>query len=200
MPPYQIIQTNILPMNNSDNKILRQYSIEYGFFIGISWFLLFYNYVQTIEQGSVIHTLGVLLMIVVSLILPLFLGVRINRKTTMAGFTMSYRQAFSFSLLMFFFASVLHTAGVYAFLEFVDKGDLFSTLSSMLSMPEIKSTYESLGLSTEYAQAIDTMKEVEKAGTANLAINFFIYDCFIGFIGSIFTSGMASHKWKRDRE
>ena len=67
-----------------------------------------------------------------------------------------------------------------------------NTINNMLAMPEIKSTYESLGLANEYAQALDGLKDIEEAGNANIALNFLGYDCFLGFFGSIFTSYFAS--------
>ena len=179
-------------MNKSNKKILRQYALEYGSFIGTAWFLLFFNYVKSIEHNSFVYAIGILLMIVVCILFPLLLAVRINKKTTAVGQKMNYGQAFSFSLFMFFFASVLHSAATYVYLEYVDQGQLFISINNMLAMPEIKSTYESLGLANEYAQALDGLKDIEEAGNANIALNFLGYDCFLGFFGSIFTSYFAS--------
>ena len=66
-------------MNKSNKKILRQYALEYGSFIGTAWFLLFFNYVKSIEHNSVVYAIGILLMIVVCILFPLLLAVRINK-------------------------------------------------------------------------------------------------------------------------
>ena len=66
-------------MNKSNKKILRQYALEYGSFIGTAWFLLFFNYVKSIEHNSFVYAIGILLMIVVCILFPLLLAVRINK-------------------------------------------------------------------------------------------------------------------------
>ncbi|MBR0045794.1 MAG: DUF4199 domain-containing protein [Bacteroidaceae bacterium] len=179
------------------NVTYRSYSMEYGTFVGLSWGALFLSYVEGIIYDNALLILLCFMLCGVAFVLPFVLAFRLNRKVFLIGENLSYLQGLIFSISMFMYACLLNGLIVYAYFQFMDDGSLFGRLNEMLTMPEMTSTYKSLGMGEQYAQMIDMMKDMSGLSALDKALIVFNNNFFYGLTFSFVVAIVASYNLKR---
>ncbi len=179
------------------NYIYRSYSMEYGTFVGLSWSALFLSYVEGISYSNVLLILLCLLLCVVGLLLPFILGVRLNRKVFATGEKLSYMQGLFFALSMFMYTSLMNGLIVFVYFRFWDNGLLYEQVNSMLTMPEMVTTYQQLGMGMQYEQMMQMVDELDNMSAFDKTLLIFNNNFFFGLIMSFLVAVVASYDLNR---
>lgn len=168
--------------------------MEYGTFVGLSWGALFLSYTEGVSYDNALLILLCFILCGVAFVLPFVLAYRLNRKLFVAGERLNYLQGLFFSLSMFMYACLLNGLIVFAFFQYLDNGLLFEKLNSMMTMPEMVSTYQSMGMGEQYNQMLDMMREAGGLSALDKALIIFNNNFFYSLIFSFIVAFVASYK------
>lgn len=174
----------------------KSYAMEYGTFVGLSWGALFLSYVGGICYNNALLMLACLGLCGVSFVLPFILALRLNRKAFMAGERLTYFQGLFFSFSMFMYACLLNGLIVYAYFQFLDEGLLFEQMNSMLTQPDIVTTYQQMGMNEQYQQMLSMLEEANAFSTWEKTLVIFNNNFFFSILLSLVVAIVASYNLK----
>lgn len=182
---------------STKNYTYKSYSMEYGTFVGMSWGALFLSYVEGISQDNAFLILVCFALCGVAFILPFMLALRLNRKLFMVGERLSYFQGLLFSFSMFMYACLLNGLIVFVFFNFMDDGELFSQLNKMITMPEMVTTYQQIGMGEQYSQMLKMLEEANGLSALEKTLMVFNNNFFFSIIFSFVVAIVASYDLNR---
>lgn len=110
------------------------FAMQYGALFGIQWIIGFTCFILCLQHPTLQAAYLVILFAV-----P-FIGwylVKTFRDRVTEGF-ISFRRAFLFSLMTYFYATVLLAITAYIYFEFIDHGQFFAAYLEYLERPEVK--------------------------------------------------------------
>lgn len=179
------------------NYVYKSYSMEYGTFVGMSWGALFLSYVEGISQDNAFLILVCFALCGVAFIMPFVLALRLNRKVLMAGERLSYFQGLLFAFSMFMYACLLNGLIVYVFFGYMDDGLLFERIDSMITMPEMVTTYQQIGLGEQYEQMQKMLGEMNSLSALEKTLMVFNNNFFFSIIMAFVVAFVASYDLRR---
>lgn len=170
--------------------------MEYGTFVGLTWGGVFLSYVEGISYNNGLLMLLCFMLCGVAVVLPLVLGVRLNRKMAMIKEQLSYFQGLFFAFSMFMYACLMNGLIVFAYFNFLDNGLLMEQLNALLTQPEMVQTYKQLGMEAQHEQMLDILKETDGLSAWEKTLLIFNNNFFISLFFSFIVALAAS--WKRN--
>lgn len=170
--------------------------MEYGTFVGLAWGGVFLSYVEGISYNNGLMMLLCFMLCGVSVMLPLVLGVRLNRKMALIEERLSYFQGLFFAFSMFMYACLMNGLIVFAYFNFLDDGQLMEQLNAMLNQPEMVQTYEQLGMGAQHAQMMDILRETDGLSAWEKTLLIFNNNFFISLFYSFIVAVAAT--WRRN--
>lgn len=177
-------------MTSEIKRTTNQYASEYGFFVGLIWAAMFFCYAEGISSSNMALVTACLIPALLSFIIPPYLSLRINKKLYDIGERLTYGRAYLFSLTMFIFASILSGATSYAYLTFIDKGQMSYKMMELLNDPNVSAAYRQMGMMDQYKEA---MKAFEQLTPWDICLSLFSNGIMIGIIASVFLALIASY-------
>jgi len=171
--------------------------MEYGTFVGLAWGGVFLTYVEGISHNNGLLMLLCFMLCGVSLVLPMVLGMRLNKKMALIKERLSYFQGLFFAFSMFMYACLLNGLIVFAYFNFFDDGLLMEQLNALLTQPEMVQTYEQLGMGVQHAQMLDILQETDGLSAWEKTLLIFNNNFFISLFFSVIVAFIAS--WKREK-
>lgn len=147
-------------MPNENLSILRKFIMEYGSILGLCWVAVFASYVYGFRtQSGLLMFLGMLMLL---LLLPIefFLGMRMKKRSVQLEIPMSFLFTYMNVLGIFMYACLLSGCMEYVYFAFIDKGELFNALNTMLTSADVEALYKQTGLNSYYKQIIGMLDEL----------------------------------------
>lgn len=181
------------------NNTYKSYSMEYGTFLGLGWGATFLCYVEGVSTGNALLIFLCFMLFAVCFVMPFFFAMRLNRKHAAIGEKLSYLQGLFFSFSMFMYACLMSGLIVFAYFKWLDDGTLYEQLNSMVTLPEMVETYQQMGMSEQYAQMVDMLRQVNEMSEWEKTLGIFNNNFFFGIIMSFVVAVVASYDLKRIR-
>ena len=152
---------------------LRQFIMEYGSLLGISWASVFSLYILGLRQQNPLFLLLAVLGLIAVLPLALYLGARLKKRTVQLGLQLSPL----FSLLnifsMFMYACILCGAIEFAYFQFLDQGTLVQSLLTLLTQADTRQLYTQMGMTATYDQALELLRQLDTLSAFDKAMLLF---------------------------
>ena len=109
---------------------------------------------------------GFLAMITL-LVVPFFVGRRLKRfRDDGLDGTMSFLRGWAYVILMFFYGGLLFALAQYAYLTYMDKGYILTTITDVLSAPESVAVMKQMGMDEQVNESLHllgTMRPIDFA-------------------------------------
>lgn len=175
------------------SNVYKAYSMEYGTFVGLGWGALFLCYVGGICTNNAVLFLLAMALCGVCLMMPFFFAVRLNRKLFAAGDKLSYLQGVFFSFSMFMYACLMNALIVFAYFKLFDNGTLCEQLTHMVTLPEMVTMYQQIGMSEQYQMMLDMLKDINNMSAFEKTLAVFHNNFFFGIIMSFIVAVAASY-------
>lgn len=136
--------------------------MEYGSILGLCWVAVFACYIIGFRSQNGFFMLLAICGLIALLPLEFFLGIRIKKRSLQLDIRLTFLLSFMNVLSMFMYACLLSGCMEFVYFAYIDKGELFSSIDSMLTTADIKDLYQQSGLSAYYKQITDMMQELEQ--------------------------------------
>ena len=179
----------------TSQPLLRQFIMEYGSILGLSWTAVFALYVIGLRQQSG-ACLGAAFLGLLLLLAPTaMLAVRIKVRTVQ----LQLRPTFIYTLLnvlsMFMYACLLCGAFEYSYFAFIDKDTLARAATAMLSDEQYRQLYTQAGMKQTYTQALQAINEFAALSAFDKTLLLFNQNFFTSLILSL-PIGAISYYYK----
>lgn len=148
-------------MSNENLSILRKFILEYGSILGLCWVAIFACYVIGFRSQSGFFMLLAICGLIALLPIEFFLGIRIKKRSLQLDIPFTFIFGLINTLSMFMYACLLSGCMEYIYFAYIDKGELFNSIYSMLTTEDIKDTYQQAGFSSYYSQVIEMIQDLE---------------------------------------
>lgn len=180
----------------NNQPILRQFIMEYGSILGLSWTAVFAIYVIGFRQQNFpLLAIGGFAGMLTLLAVETILGIRIKVRTVQ----LELRPTFTLSLLnvlsMFMYACILCGALEYCYFAWLDKGAIVSALNAMFIDSDMKEIYQQMGMQETYKQLEQALGQFGTLSAYEKTFMLFNQNFFTGLILSI-PIGLVSHFYK----
>ena len=148
-------------MPNENLSILRKFIMEYGSILGLCWTAIFACYVIGFRSQNGFFMLLAICGVIALLPLEFYLGIRIKKRSLQLDINLSFLFSFMNILSMFMYACLLSGCIEFIYFAYIDKGELFNSINTMLASADIKELYHQTELSAYYEQITEMIQELE---------------------------------------
>ena len=143
--------------------------------------------------ASYITGMGNSLLMIVGMILAIgslfFAAGRTRRfRDTVLNGTISFKRAYAYTILMFFYAAVLFAV---AYFQFIDNGYVISRIIEMMNMEENKRMIETYGLTEAMNESLELMA---KTRPIDYALNYLTTNIIIGITAALPIAALTHRK------
>ncbi|MBQ9640501.1 MAG: DUF4199 domain-containing protein [Bacteroidaceae bacterium] len=166
-------------------SILRQFIMEYGSIMGISWTAIFALYVIGLRSGNGIFLIIALFGLIALLVQDFYFGIRIKIRTIQLGLTLSPLFTYINIFSMFMYASLICGALEYFYFSLLDHGALVGALQNMMENKATQEMYNQMGMKESYQQARSLITEIGSLSALDKVIILFNQNFFTGMIIAI---------------
>ena len=165
------------PLEATEYIQLKAFARMDGALLAVLWTASFACYVLGLSQPG----LGMVAM-VLAIITPFFVARRLKkfRDEGREG-VISFRRAWAYTLLSFFYASLLFAIVQFVYFSYLDHGYFFGTLSKSMMAPE---NVQALGKDM-MNMVVESLQAASKMRPIDLSLNIMMSNLFIGLIASI---------------
>ena len=177
-------------INYDEFRQLKAFARLDGFYLGMLGICCFASYIWALSSPS----LG-LLPLLIAISAPFYAARRLGlfRDNILDG-KISFRRALCYSILEFFYASIIIAAGMFVYLQFMDGGYLLRIFSQELSRPEMKPVLDAYRLTAEQVLSLySSIRPVDMA-FQSVTINLFGGIILSFPIAAIKQRSYATHK------
>lgn len=132
-------------MTHSDFKQLTAFARQDGLFMGLLWIASFACFV-----GGFQNQILMLACMVFMLSTPFLAAKRLKvfRDYAREG-SISFNRAFAYSILIFFYGSLILAAAIFVYFSFLDNGYLYAEIVKTYSRPEMEPTLKQIGMTVK---------------------------------------------------
>lgn len=152
---------------------VKAFARQSGVFLALLWLVSFaaMMYAPQLPWGSLL-----------ALATPFLVGWLLKRfRNDALGGRISFRRSFAFSVLTFFYASMIFALAQYVYFRFLDQGAFLTNLLN--DMKVIKEAYAQNGMSVKELE--DGVSLVGALSPVQLAFMFMMQNIFVGFVLSV---------------
>ncbi len=159
-------------------KQMKAFARVDGAYLGLIWIAAFTFFVLQ-YSNPLLGTVSMLL----SIMSLFFVYKRIVKfRKDICDNEIPFSRAYIYSLLMFFYASLIMGLAQYIYFKFIDGGFIINTYSELIATPEYQQMSKAYGMSAQdMKEAIDVMSKVRPV---DIVLNFMSMNIF----GSVFLS------------
>ena len=159
---------------------LKAYARLQGTIMGLLWIASFACFIGSISEPALSFFFNFTIIFIPFLAASF---VRYYRDRVLGG-TLSFRRAYSYSLLIFFYATLLLAIAQWAYFEFLDQGRMLGSMARTISTPEFAPVLEAYKIPKEEVLAqLDILSETRPI---DFAFTFMWMNIFFGVILSWF--------------
>ena len=148
-------------MSNENLQILRKFIMEYGSILGLCWTAVFACYVIGFRSQNGGFMLLANCGLIALLPLEFYLGIRIKKRSVQLDINLTFLFSLMNVLSMFMYACLLSGCMEFIYFAYIDKGELFNSINTMLAAADIKELYRQTELSAYYEQVTGMLQELE---------------------------------------
>ena len=177
-------------------KTSRDFSIEYGTFLGIIWLITFGAFVKGMTDMNLLVLIFAMMMMVITLFAPFYFAWRYKQHLK-PGKQVSISMAWMFAAFMFLYASLLTGAGEFLYFSFLDKGQLIETFQQVLNAPETAAQHKAIGTIDMLEQGKQQLQIIAELTPMEIAANLFANNIFVSLILS-FPVALVAHRPSHD--
>lgn len=164
-------------------RLSREFSREYGTFLGIAWVVTFLLFVVGLVANNFIASMLGSMLMIASPIFALYLSWRFKQLLE-AGDNVSWGIAWVFVSFTLLYANFLLGAAAYVYFQFFDEGRVCEAFYAMLTHPDIIAQYKQMGMSDILENSKAQLDIVAQLSPFDLAMNLFadnlIFSFFLG--------------------
>ena len=170
-------------MTPEEYKQLKAFSRIDGAMLGAIWIISFAFYVMGMSNPMMM--MGGMIIAICS---PFFAAQRVRRFRDYArDGIISFKRAYGYSVLIFFYAALLFAAGQYIYFEFIDQGHIANQIINMMNEPQNKKIIEAYGMQKSLDDSIKIMSETR---AIDYALNYLSVNIIIGMVLSLPIAGV----------
>lgn len=173
-----MVNTNGLP-------VLRQFLMEYGSIMGLSWTAVFALYVIGFRSGNGIFLLLAFFGLIGILALEFYFGIRVKKRILQLNLSLSPLFTFVNIFSMFMYACLLCGAMEYIYFQIIDRGTLLSAIEDMVNNSDVKQMYQQMGMKESYDQIVNLVSEIATLSALDKVIILFNQNFFTALIIAI---------------
>ena len=159
-------------MTPEEYKQLKAFARIDGALLGIMWTVSFACYVMGLDNPMLM--MGGMLIVVCS---PFFAAQRLRKFRDYArDGIITFKRAYAYSVLVFFYAALIFAAVQYIYFEFIDQGHIMSHIINIMNEPQNKKIIETYDMQQSLDDSIKLMAQTRAIDYAlnNLSINIII--------------------------
>lgn len=146
-----------------------------GALLAVVWTVSFAMYVAGIANPLLM--MGGMVVAVVS---PFYAASKLRRfRDNVLGGAISFRRAYAYTALMFFYAALLFAVAQFAYFQFIDNGYVMSQVSQVLSDAQTKSLLQQNGMWQTFEDAIATFNNIRPI---DFALNYLPMNIVAGLV------------------
>jgi len=121
-------------MTNEEFRQFRAFARLDGFYLGVLFTCCFASYIWALKSPA-----AGLLPLILGIYVPFFAARRLRKfRDEISNGIISFRRALCYSILEFFYASLIMATAIFIYLQFIDNGFIVSFMASELAKPEMK--------------------------------------------------------------
>jgi len=157
-----------------------------GLLLALLWVSSFACYIIGLSRP--VWTMGALFLALVS---PFFVArrLRLFRDVVRDG-AISFRRAWAFVVLVFFYAGILFALFQYAYFAFMDKGYFLQSLQQMMSAPETIQIIQQYGMSDSLGES---MAQLRSMRPIDLSLNVLTTNIILGILLGLPIAALMKH-------
>lgn len=159
-----------------------------GAALALLWTVSFACYIVGIS-----HPVYATVSIILALMTPFFVArrLRVFRNEALGG-VISFLRAFAFSMLIFFYASVLFALVQYVYMAYIDHGYLLQTVTRIFESPEGRQLLEGYGLTGK--EMADSLQSLAEMRPIDFALNVLTGNLTIGLLVGVPLAGLLKSR------
>ena len=154
---------------------LKAFARQDGALLALLWMATFFLYIIGVENQML--GLAALLLMVYT---PIFVGERLGkfRDYGREGL-ISFRRAYAYTVLVFFYGGVLFAIAQYLYFAFIDNGYLMTQFSKMVNSNEAQKMLQQYGMTEMMNESLNEMANIRPI---DYALNMLTVNISLGFI------------------
>lgn len=162
-----------------------------GALVGVLWVLSFAFFI-----GEFYEPLLGLVSIIIGTASIVFASLRLRRfRDNVLDGVISFRRAFLYSILTYFYAALIMAAGQFIYFQFIDHGFMLSQYEEMTGRPEFKTMLNAYGIKpSEMQMAMDNIAALRPI---DIALQFLTTNIILGLAVSLPMATMIKSRYKR---
>ena len=184
LPPIYVINPNIFltaVITPFEYNQLRAFARLDGVRLSAVWIASFACYVGSLSS-PVLGAMAMLLALSTPVLMSRW---AIGYARTATGGTLSFRRAYFYCLLIFFYAALLLAFAQWVYFAFIDHGTLLNSLQQMLATPEGQQAAEAYGLTNQLNEALAAIGAMRPI---DIALNILSSNLMLGLLVSLLSA------------
>ena len=175
-------------------KTTRDFAIESGTVLGVIWIATFFTFMSGITGGNILLMMFSMGFMGLTVIFPIYLAWRYKQHLNKAGDRVPFGIAWLFTILMFFYASVITGAGEFLYFQYMDQGKFLDFFMRFLSSPETEAQYQMMGASDFLEKSRVQLQELVNLTPLDITLNLFVNNIFVSLLYSPIVATVAHRK------
>ena len=180
-------------MNIEHYKMAQSFAVEYGTILGILWLITFALVIGGLVTGNLISSLAGLAAFGIACIMPFYLAWRFKQHLD-EGERVSTFIAWTFTFLMFTYASIMAGVGHLVYFTYIDQGQLMNTFHQTLFSPEAEAQYRAIGATDMLQTARQQFDLIQGLTPFEITLALFENNIFLALLLTIPATFVAHRK------
>ncbi len=175
-------------------KTTRDFSTEYGTFIGLTWSATFIAFSEGMVTGNAMMMMAGMFLLGVGIGMPVYCAWRYKQHLQRPGDRVSWGMAWVFAYFTLIYASLLTGVAQFVYFNFFDKGRLMDYVQTIFASREMAEQYRMIGATDMLEQIKAEMTAVAGLTPVELALNLFANNILYSIILSVPVAIVAHRK------
>lgn len=175
-------------------KTTRDFAIEYGTALGLIWLATFITFMGGMTGGNILMMMFSMGFMGVTALMPIYLAWRYKQHLLRSGDRVPFGIAWIFTILMFFYASVIAGVGEFLYFQYIDQGRAIDFFMRFLSSPDTEAQYQMMGASDFLEKSRMQLQELAFLSPLDITLNLFVNNIFISLLYSLPVAAVAHRK------
>jgi hypothetical protein len=181
----------MLMITEKDILQFKAFARQDGALLALLWVCAFLLYIVGLSNSML--ALAALMLVCYT---PLFVGKRVGKyRDTVLDGVISYRRAYGYTVLMFYYGSILFAVAQYVYFAFLDQGFLLSRFTDMVSSDEGRQVLQRYGM----VETMDeSLRQMALTRPIDFALNMLIANVAAGLVLGIPVASIRARRVKSE--
>lgn len=181
----------MLMITEKDILQFKAFARQDGALLALLWVCAFLLYIVGLSNSML--ALAALMLVCYT---PLFVGKRVGKyRDTVLDGVISYRRAYGYTVLMFYYGSILFAVVQYVYFAFLDQGFLLSRFTDMVSSDEGRQVLQRYGM---VETMNESLRQMALTRPIDFALNMLIANVAAGLVLGIPVASIRARRVKSE--